>query len=256
MKASDSNSNPMDVFFLLQEKEGNAAVGAFLDLCRRSPELRDWLWTEFAGSATVRKKLAEHLDKPPAAPTTGLALLAELAGESRPLQKVTARLRRQLPLRENRLFGGLTWSEVEKLIRHYHAGSIDVSAFMLARAWREACKAGEVPIHFRCAGTALLDDAISGRDKRLLQHLAKAVEFLDQSDSAHERRLMLGHTNWWKLCVLFYLLNHPKPRYQTRELRAHLAGKGIRIDTALIRRFCLEHAIARDTRAGRPRKQR
>lgn len=255
MKASNSNFDPLDVFSILREKEGDAAVTAFLDLCRRSPELRDWLWTEFAGSKTVREKLAVLLDGPSSTPTAGTALLAELAGESLPLRKVTDRLRRQWPLKENRLFGGLTWNEVEKLVRHYHAGSIDVSAFMLARAWREASKAGGVPVHMRQAGTALLDDAISGRDKRLLQHLAKAVDFLDQSDSAHERRLLLGHTNWWKLCVLFYMLNHPKPRYQTRELRAHLVGKGIRIDTALIRRFCLEHSIARDTRAGRPKKR-
>ena len=39
----------------------------------------------------------------------------------------------------------------------------------------------------------------------------------------------------------------------TRDVRAHLAGLGLRISTLDFRRFCKRHGIRRDERAGRPR---
>jgi len=70
-----------------------------------------------------------------------------------------------------------------------------------------------------------------------------------------KRRSALG-ADWWKLQTLFYVLRHPRESYTTRELKAHLGKIGLEISPKDIRRFCTRHSIARDMRAGRPRKKR
>jgi len=50
------------------------------------------------------------------------------------------------------------------------------------------------------------------------------------------------------------MMSHPRHADRTREVRAYLAGLGVKISSFDFRRFCTRHAIRRDTRAGRPRK--
>ncbi|WP_334318984.1 hypothetical protein OH491_24625 [Termitidicoccus mucosus] len=49
------------------------------------------------------------------------------------------------------------------------------------------------------------------------------------------------------------MLNHPSPRYRTRDFIKHLGAQKISVDAKDLRRFCKKHRIARDTRPGRPK---
>jgi len=86
----------------------------------------------------------------------------------------------------------------------------------------------------------------------LVTHLAKAAEFFRGQPRGSIARAHFGYVNWWKLSVLHYMRNHPKPRYCTRDFSRHLAAQKISVDSKDIRRFCQKHGIVRDTRPGRP----
>ena len=66
----------------------------------------------------------------------------------------------------------------------------------------------------------------------------------------------------WKVHVLFYILDHPRPSYRVSDLFKHLSGKFRRlrangnayVSFREIRRFCERHGINRDRRPGAPRR--
>lgn len=223
----------------------SASLALVVYLCRKSPELRRWLWGDFAQSSKVRKDFA-RLVKDPALPLP--TCFIELSEENHSWRKEQRRLRESISIRA---FGGLSRPEVEILIRRYQAGNIDLGTFLLTHDWREA---GQGSPALAWAGLAFLDSLLPGRDWRVHAHLARTFTFLRHFEKKTKRRAMFSPSDWWKVRVLFYLLRHPQASYRTRELCAHLKSLGLEVSTKDIRRFCSRHGIKRDERAGRPRR--
>ena len=228
------------------ESDDDAAFRLFAQLCRSSPALREWLWEEFARKPKTRAKIAATLAQQNPNYDT------ETFVENRPLQIEAAKLRKSV---SERIYGGLTWTEVEALIRHYQAGKLDLGTFLLANEWRHAATDAHVPPPPRLvAATGEWFGAIaSGGETRLLRHAEKTIRLLASLEKAPKRRGLFGHSDWWKLNVLFYMLRHPRESYRTREFRTYLADLGIEVGTKDLRRFCTRHMIRRDTQPGRPR---
>ena len=177
---------------------------------------------------------------------------AELAGELDGWLEEKRRMKAQLPAQAARPFGGLTWEEMETLVRRYEARTLGLNVFLLARDWRKAGEAAKASPRLLQAGADLLDKAIRSGDKRLFVELGNAVELLAGLDP-RRLRAAFGYADWWKLHALVYMLRHPREAYRTREVRAHLETLGLRISSLDFRRFCKRHDIRRDERAGRPR---
>lgn len=233
-----------------------AALKLLADLCRQQPDLRDWLWAEFARDAKARERFGRMIDDPAAAPVDGANGFAQLTGEDRAWRKEREWLRRNWNGHAPRIYGGLTWSEMEKAVRHYEAGTLDLGTFLLAHDWCEANKNGKVSPELMRASVAFLDTVTRGGQRRLLKHFYKALSFLRRYEVVPKRRSAVGYTEWWKLRALFFMLGHPRASYRTRDLRAHLAALGLEISSLDFRRFCARHGIRRDERAGRPRRAR
>ncbi|HTB79561.1 MAG TPA: hypothetical protein VK717_01610 [Opitutaceae bacterium] len=229
---------------LAENNDESATVAMLTQLCRESPELRHWLWEDFARDAEVRTKFARIVDSAGSAPAGAFSELTNDAGSWR---KERRKLREQTPAA---LYGGLTWKEIMKLIRQHQAGTIDIGVFVLAHDWRKAGKASPL---LKWAGAEFLELVIPSGRRRLLQHLNKTLTFLKSYENKAKRRAALGHADRWKLHVLFYILQHPRESYRTRELRAHLATVGLQISAKETQRFCARHGIRRDMSAGRPR---
>lgn len=227
------------------ESDDDAAFRLFARLCRASPSLREWLWEEFARKPKTRAKVAAALAK-----NTTEADTMAFASDNRPLRIEAAALRQQMPAR---IYGGLTWSEVEALVRHYQAGKIDLGTFLLVNEWRREADAAFEPPRLTLASAEWFGQVVRAGEARLLRHVGKTLRLLASLEKATKRRGLFGHTDWWKLNVLFYILRHPRESYRTREFRSYLADLGIEVGTKDIRRFCSRHGIQRDVRAGRPR---
>ena len=151
-----------------------------------------------------------------------------------------------------RLYGGLTWDELEKLVRRYEAGSVDAAVSLLVRDWRKAgASAASSPRLLRAAGQ-FLDAVIRCGEKRLLTQLTTAVA-IQANAKPTSLRTVLGYSDWWKLHALLFMLRHPRESYRTRDVRGHLARLGLSITSLDFRRLCNRHRIRRDERAGRPR---
>ena len=161
-------------------------------------------------------------------------------------------MKAQLPEQAARPFGGLTWEEMETLVRRYEARTLGLNVFLLARDWRKAGDAAKASPKLLQAGADLLDTAIRSGEIRQLAELGHAVELLAGLDS-RRLRTAFGYANWWKLQALVYMLRNPREAYRTREVRAHVETLGLRITSLDFRRFCKRHGIRRDERAGRPR---
>jgi hypothetical protein len=244
METPGGNRTPHHTLRALAEGDDDAAFRLFAQLCRASPALREWLWEEFARKPKTRARIAATFAQPN--PDND----AEAFTDNHPLQIEAARLRGNL---SGRIYGGLTWSEVESLIRYYQAGKLDLGTFLLLGEWRQADAAAPVPPRLAAATVDWFKTIVGGGETRLLRHAEKTVRLLASLEKASKRRGLFGHTDWWKLNVLFYMLRHPRESYRTREFRSYLADLGIEIGTKDIRRFCTRHGIRRDMRAGRPR---
>lgn len=228
---------------LAAETDESAAVRLFLDLCRSSPELRHWLWEDFAKDSAKRAHLARLLKRLSADP----ARFAELNGESDLWREEARRLRAQLPRRP---YGGRTFAEIkERLIRH-QAGSADTAAFLFALEWQRLRRAGRSPRLLRGA-FELLDALMRSPNGQLARQLEDA-RALAQAFSSGRRRAAVGYADWWKVNVLTYVLRHPAPAYRLRDLHAYLAEHGLNVSARLLRRFCTDVGLKRDVRAGRP----
>ncbi|AHF94665.1 hypothetical protein OPIT5_23220 [Opitutaceae bacterium TAV5] len=240
----------------MAEDNDTAAAALFLDLCRTSPALRSWLWRRFAKSETLRTELARVLDsgQPVADP---LALFSTLSGEPMTgANRELVTLRRDLPAKVHASrYGGLTRREVETLIRRYQAGHIDTASFLFVYAWRRYLQSGaaQPPLALLRATNSYLATMISEGRVDLAKELSKALVFLSDKKVGEIGKSDFGYSHWWKLCVLHYMLNHPKACYRTGELHDYLKSQGVVIDPKEIRVFCKSHGIQRDSRAGRRR---
>jgi hypothetical protein len=250
MRAHAKDAISRTIFDLLAEDDESAAVALLAWLNRQTPALRAWLWEEFARSpktrAEFRRLVESHSGK-----ADSLAL-AHTSGEDRARAVETARLMRGWHGEaDGRPYGGLSRPEIERWIRRYQAGAVHPGAFLLAHAWHKTAEGQPVsPALLRASGAFLTEALARGRTE-LLTQLFRGAEFLKEKGTVG--RGIYGHAYRWKLSVLIYMLNHPKPAYRVRDLRAHLAGQRIKVNGKVLRRFCAEHGIARDHRAGRPR---
>ena len=252
-----ADARAADMFALLTDDDTSAAVTAFVELLRCSPALCNWLWTEFAQSAATRARLAEWLKSGGPPPANGGKFLASLASEEKGFEHERLRLKETLPARiAARPYGGLARGAVEQIIRSYQASGTDLGAYLLAASWKRA-KAPESDPRLLRAGRRFLAEACGNSRPELLKGLARAIRLVCDRPGAVSSKTAYGFTNWWKLCLLLYVLNHPKPRYRIRELCAHLASQHLPVGATSVRAFCRKHGIARDRRAGRPgRSQR
>lgn len=236
----------------LAERRSRAFLRLLADICRHFPDLQAWLVEDFGRNEATRTRFVAFIadgELDGEATSNGFAALA---GELDGWREEARRLQAQLPAQAARPFGGLTWDEMEALVRRYQARTIGMSAFLLARDWRKAGDSAKASPKLLRAGAEFLDGAIRSGDTRSLAHLSNAVKFLSGLKPGR-LRTAYGHTDWWKLEALVYMLRHPRPAYRTRDVRAHLASLRLRITSLDFRRFCKRHGIARDERSGRPR---
>jgi len=231
------------------ENSATAAIQLLADLCRQFPELHDWLREDFARNDHVRERFNLMVKNSSSPEITNS--FASLNGEDRPWQAERQHLRQNG--HAPRIYGGLTWAEMERLFRRYEAGTIDLGTFLLAHHWNEVRKSDRIPPELMRASVVFLDAVSRAGDRRLLRHYYKAISFLRAYAEVPQRRRTVGYAEWWKLRVLLFMLQHPRESYRTRDLRAHLAGLGLAVSSLDLRRFCTRHGIRRDMRAGRPR---
>jgi hypothetical protein len=227
--------------------EESAAATAFMELYRHSAALRHWLREDYARNAKLR---AQFDGRAMASGSATVVKFAELTDESASWQEEQRRMRAEV---SGKFYGGLSWAEVEKLVLHYQAGTLDLGVFLLAHEWRQAGEDASRSPTLQRGAVQLVDLALRFGQTRLLKHLARASRFLRVYSDKPKRRSMVGYADWWKLHTLLYILRHPCEAYRTRELRAHLSMLGLNVSTKDMRRFCTRHGISRDMRAGRPR---
>lgn len=232
---------------LLSETDEAATAALFMDLCRASATLRRWLWNEFARDERTRVGFAARLKRlGDAAPRR----VAELAETDTGRAVEIGQLKQQVSAR---IFGGRTWSEIESIVAQLRAGRADLGAFLLALQWHRAgTHARQSPTLLRAAGSYVDDVLRKGKRARLAQ-LGSAIDLVKAGSEPATRRTSVAFGDWWKLQLFLHILRHPRASYRTRELHAHLASLGLRVDPREIRRFCTRYSIARDERGGRPK---
>src|SRR5690348_13881438 len=93
-----------------------AAAELFVMLCRNSPELREWLWDDFARDAGTRETFALALRR---AKSGGVTRFADLSGDGSVWHDTARELRARL---RGSVHGGLTRRQIEALIVRYQAG--------------------------------------------------------------------------------------------------------------------------------------
>ncbi len=229
---------------LMDNTDESAAAALFIQLYRLSPPLRQWLREDYARDIKVRDKF-DRL----AAKEVPVSRFAELTEDNRAWRKEQTRLKKKMPAN---IYGGLTWSDVVRLVHRYQAGRLDLGAFLFVRQWRKAKKSSP---SLMWAGLALLESVLPSGRRRLLRHLNVALAFAKKYENKAERRSAVGYADWWKLNTLIYILRHPRESYTTRELRAFLKTLGLNVGNLDIRRFCNRHGIRRDMLPGRPRRR-
>lgn len=233
------------------ERRSRAFLRLLANMCRQFPDLRTWLLEDFGQDAATRANFLALVERGELTDEPASNAFAELAGELDAWREEKRRMKAQLPEQAAHPFGGLTWEEMEALVRRYEARTIGLNVFLLARDWRKAGEAAKASPRLLQAGADLLDTAIRSGETRALTDLGHAVELLAGFDP-RRLRAAFGYADWWKLHALVYMLRHPREAYRTREVRAHLETLGLRISSLDFRRFCKRHSIRRDTRAGRP----
>jgi hypothetical protein len=234
------------------ERRSRAFLRLLADICRRFPELREWLFEDFARDTQTRANFLALIEKDSLADEGSANGFAEMAGELGPWLQEKHRIHANLPARAVRPFGGLTWDEMESLVRRYEARTLRLDVFLLVRDWRKAGEAAKASPKLLRTSADLLDQAIRSGDTKLLTQLVHAVQFLTDLEQGRLQSAF-GYADWWKLHALVYMLRHPREAYRTRDVRAHLTTLRLEISSLDFRRFCNRHGIRRDERAGRPR---
>jgi hypothetical protein len=234
------------------ERRSRAFLRLLADICRRFPDLREWLFEDFARDAQTRANFLVLIEKDALDGEGTADGFAEMAGELGPWLQEKRRIQGNLPARAVKPFGGLTWDEMESLVRRYEARTLRLDVFLLVRDWRKAGEAAKASPKLLRTSAGLLDQAIRSGDTKLLTQLVQAVHFLTDLEQGRLQSAF-GYADWWKLHALVYMLRHPREAYRTRDVRAHLATLRLEISSLDFRRFCNRHGIRRDERAGRPR---
>jgi len=234
------------------ERESRAFLRLLADICRRFPDLREWLVEDFTRDAKVRANFLGLVETGDLGSEDMADAFAEMAGELGSWQEEKRRMQAELPAQAMRPFGGLTWDEMESLVRHYEARTLRLDVFLLVRDWRKAGDSAKASPKLLRASADFLDAAIRSGDTRLFTELGRAVALLSNLEKGR-LRTAFGYADWWKLHALVYMMRHPCEAYRTREVRAHLETLRLQISSLDFRRFCKRHGIRRDERAGRPR---
>jgi hypothetical protein len=234
------------------ERESRAFLRLLADICRRFPDLRGWLVEDFARDALVRANFLGLVETGDLGGEDMADAFAEMAGELGSWREEKRRMQVQLPAQATRPFGGLTWDEIESLVRRFEARTLRLDVFLLVRDWRKAGESAKASPRLLRASADLLDTAIRSGDARLFTELSRAVALLSNLENG-SLRTAFGYADWWKLHALVYIMRHPREAYRTREVRAHLQTLRLQISSLDFRRFCKRHGIRRDERAGRPR---
>jgi hypothetical protein len=212
MKKIAPRSDSLAALRAFTESDDDGAFRLFARLCRASPALREWLWEEFARKPKTRAKLASAL----ARKDTGDDAVV-FSVESHSLRIEAAALREKVPAR---IYGGLTWNEVEGLVRHYQAGKLDLGTFLLVNEWQHKNGSADQSPRLTLASVEWFGQVVREGDTRLLRHVGKTLRFLASLEKAPKRRGLFGHTDWWKLNVLFTFYGIPA-NPTAREIFAH-----------------------------------
>ena len=234
------------------ESRSRAFLRLLADICRRFPDLREWLIEDFARDAKVRANFLRLVETGDLGGEEMADAFAEMAGELGSWQEEKRRMQAALPAQATCPFGGLTWDDMESLVRRYEARTLRLDVFLLVRDWRKAGDSAKASPKLLRASADLLDAAIRSGDTRLFTEFGRAVALLASLEQG-KLRTAFGYADWWKLHALVYMMRHPSEAYRTRDLRAHLGQLGLQISSLDFRRFCKRHGIRRDERAGRPR---
>src|ERR1017187_8581935 len=103
------------------ERESRAFLRLLADICRRFPDLRGWLVEDFARDAKVRANFLGFVETGDLAGEDTADAFAEMAGERGSWREEKRRMQVELPAQATRPFGGLTWDEIESLVRRFEA---------------------------------------------------------------------------------------------------------------------------------------
>ena len=216
----------------------------FVDLCRSSRRLRVWLFGRFASE-----------------PKTRAAFRAVLAGRipadfkdgpwsPGPMRKVASKP--AFSEAGTGRHGGLSEAKIVALIKRFQAGRMDVTAFLFVRLWLRFLGQGEdaIPVALWRPTLAFWAAIIRDPRRRIVRHLAKALRFFRERTDRSIGEADFSFAASWKIHVLLYIWDYPKPCYRVGELRDNLPVKYRELDRKDIREFCTKYGIRRDSRAG------
>ena len=112
------------------ERRSRAFLRLLAGMCRQFPDLRTWLLEDFGQDAATRANFLALVER---GELNGEAMsngFAELAGELDGWLEEKRRMKAQLPAQAARPFGGLTWEEMEALVRRYEARTLGLNVFL------------------------------------------------------------------------------------------------------------------------------
>jgi hypothetical protein len=236
----------------VMERRDAAFLRGLVETCREWPELRKWLCEDFVTMEKVRKNFQALVDRPKAAAKSSVESLADLSEESLVWLEEKGRVKAATSPFGAAIFGGRTWQEMEQLILRYAGGLTEIGVLLFVQHWRKTGKKSRFAPELLQAGAELMDAIILSGENRLLANLVRTIQQTSYRNG-NSLRATIGHSDWWKLQAVVYIMRNPQPSYRTREVRAFLAKMGIAISSLDFRRFCKRHHIRRDMRAGRPR---
>ena len=224
--------------------EHAAEARHFVNFCRKSLFIRSWLFERFAtkpaAQTAFRKLLADPTSVGPGAPLWS-PLMTRLVLSEAPRQTAG-----------KGPHGGLSEARILALIKRYQGGGMDTMTFLLVRLWTRLAASGrtDVPAAFIDAITGHWAAVASDHSGRLARDFLRVVRFFRERSDRAIAEADFGHANSWKIHVLLYILDYPKPRYQVGELHGNLPLKYQHVDRRAIRQFCKEHGIRRDQKPG------
>src|SRR5690349_12788139 len=148
-----AQSPPRDALFrtLAAGSDEAAAVQLFVTLCRNSPELRHWLWEDFAREPATRDAFGASLKR---GKVESLTRFADLTGDGAAWHEAARDLRAQL---RGARHGGRSRAEIEALIVRHQAGQTDLAAFLLARQWSRLRRGARIPPRLLRSAIAVVD---------------------------------------------------------------------------------------------------
>ena len=165
------------------------------DICRHFPDLREWLLEDFARDAKVRANFLCLVETGDLGGGEMADAFAEMAGELGSWREEKHRMQVEWPAQATRPFGGLTWDEIESLVRRYEARTLRLDVFLLVRDWRKAGESAKASPRLLRASADLLDAAIRSGDTRLFTELGHAVALLSNLEKG-SLRTAFGYADW------------------------------------------------------------